>query len=118
MPPKTKKKFCEKCEKEKPATAHYFAYNNNDDGDGFKPICRQCGYEIAAERRRRRSEKSREWARANREKVHESTKRSYEKNREERLAYMKRWREQNKEKINEYQRNYYERKRQEQSSPG
>lgn len=102
-------KVCDRCGQPKPATSQYFAYDTNE---ALKPICRECGYAIAAERRQRKNEQSRQWARSNPEKVRESQRRAYEKNRGERLAYMRRWREQNKERINEYQRAYHQRKSQ------
>jgi hypothetical protein len=104
-------KICDHCHQELPATDRYFDFSLRSR-DHFKSYCRKCSPAVAAERRRRKNEKAREWARKNREKARASSKKSYEANREERLAYYRRWRRENKEHINEYSREYAERKRQ------
>jgi hypothetical protein len=103
MPPQTK--TCERCQREYLATEQYFDLNRRYK-DQLKTTCRACGPAVAAERRKRKNERSREWARANREKVRESARRAWQKNRRERLAYLRRWREENQERIREYGRQY------------
>jgi len=102
-------KICERCHVEKPAREKFFDINLRSP-DRLKAYCRACSPAVNAERRKRKAERSREWARANREKARESTKRSYEKRRRERLAYLRRWRQENKEHIQEYQRAYRQKK--------
>ena len=111
MSPQTK--ICERCQQAKPATEQYFDLNLRNR-DRLKSYCRACSPAVAAERRKRRTEKSRQWAQANREKVRESARRTWQKTRSERLAYLRRWRAENKERIREYSRAYAERKRQQQ----
>jgi len=100
---------CDRCGVAKPATEQYFGPNLRNY-DGLKDYCRACSPAVTAERRRSKTERSREWARNNPEKVRESSQRTYEKNRRARLAYMRRWRAENRERVAEYQREYRERK--------
>lgn len=109
MSPQTK--ICTHCHQEKPATQKYFGFNRRMP-DQLSPHCLMCRYAVLVERRKRKNDKSRQWAAANREKVRETNRRTYANNRPERLAYMRQWRKQNRERINEYQRAYAERKRQ------
>jgi len=113
MPPKMK--ICERCNEEKPATHQYFGTNFRMP-DQLSPHCLMCRYAVLVERRKRKNEKSRDWANANREKVREINRRTYENNKQERLAYMRQWRKKNRERINEYQRAYAEKKRGEQET--
>lgn len=106
-------KICERCLQAKPATEQYFDLNLRNR-DRLKNYCRACSPAVAAERRKRRTEKSRQWAQANREKVRESSRRTWQKTRNERLAYLRRWRAANQDRIREYNRAYAERKRQQQ----
>lgn len=108
----TPTKTCDRCGHTKPATDKYFGTNLRNR-DRLKEYCRACSPAVVAERKRRKAERSREWAQANRDKARESVKRSYERNRRERLAYMRRWRQANKERVAEYQREYAARKRSE-----
>jgi len=105
-------KTCDHCHEAKPATEQYFGPNLRQP-DRLQPHCLACRPKVLAERRRRKNERSREWAAANREKARESARASYQKHRRERLAYYRKWRQENKERINEYQREYAQRKRQE-----
>lgn len=110
MPPQLK--TCDRCQQAKPATEAYFDPHLRQP-DRLKTYCRACSPAVTAERRQRKAENAREWARNNPEKVRESVRRTYEKNRSQRLAYMLRWRKENKERIAEYQREYVARRRQE-----
>lgn len=105
-------KTCERCLKSKPATEKYFDLNFRYR-DGLKPYCRDCGHTVAAERRQRKNERSKAWYHANKEKARQVARESWQRNRSDRLAYLRRWREENKEQIAEYQRAYAERKKQE-----
>lgn len=111
----TKKKICERCQQGKPATHEFFASDFRMP-DQLSQNCLVCRYAIRVERRQRKNELSKAWYAANKEKARESAKRSWERNREERLAYLRQWKKENKERIQEYQRAYAERKRQEQSA--
>ena len=103
-------KTCEQCGKTYPATEKYFGLNLRSK-DGHKNYCRECSPAVNAERRKRKAERSREWARNNPEKVRASARRTYERNRRERLAYFKRWRQENKARTREYNRRYREKQR-------
>lgn len=109
MPAPTK--TCSRCGATKPDTEKYFDLNLRHR-DGLKDYCRVCSPAVTAERKRRKAERAREWARNNPEKIKESYQRSYEKHRRQRLAYMRRWRQENKERVAEYQREYAARKHQ------
>jgi hypothetical protein len=98
-------KACARCGNAYPATFAYFA-DSGRYSDGLKPYCRECAPAIAAERRQRKKERSKAWAEANREKARTSVRKSYQKNRSQRLAYMRQWRAANRERINAYQREY------------
>ena len=104
-------KICVRCLQAKPATEQYFDLNLRNS-DWLKSYCRTCSPDIEAERHKRKSEKSRQWAQVNREKVRESTRRTWQKTRSKRLEYLRRWRATNKEHIREYRRIYREQKRQ------
>lgn len=88
-------KTCDRCGQAKPASETFFPYNGRNR-DRLATYCRACSPAVAAERRRRKTERSREWAAANREKVRESNRKSYARTRRERLAYYRRWRQLNK----------------------
>jgi hypothetical protein len=92
-------KICERCQQEKPSDDFF-----------HKSYCRECGPAVAAERRARKRERSREWARNNPEKVKASARKTYEKMRYQRLDYFRRWRKENREKTREYSRRYQEKK--------
>jgi hypothetical protein len=109
-------KTCTRCGETFPATSQYFS-DNLLYRDHFQPHCRKCGYVVKEERRQRKRERARAWANANREKVRESARRTYEKNRRQRLAYMARWREENKGHIKEYSQSYLRRKKESQQNP-
>lgn len=96
-------KTCARCGENKPATLEYFGENLRHL-DRLQPHCRTCHAAVLAERRERKRRLSREWADANREKVRESSRNSYQKHRRSRLAYYRKWRQENKERINEYMR--------------
>ena len=106
----TATKTCEVCGQSKPATSDYFGPNLRYK-DRLKLYCLTCGPIVAAERRKRKNERSRAWAEANRDKARESVQRSYWKSRRERLAYLRRYRQENRERIREYNRQYRERQR-------
>lgn len=96
-------KTCNRCGKTFPATLEHFGENLRNL-DRLQPHCRTCRTAVLAERRQRKNERSREWAAANREKVRESARDSYQRHRRSRLEYYRKWREENKERISEYQR--------------
>lgn len=104
-------KSCHRCHQTFPATTEFFA-DNFRNLDQLMNHCRKCGVILQEERRARKNERGKAWYAANREKAREVAKRSWDKNRAERLAYLREWRKQNRERINEYQRAYAERKRQ------
>jgi hypothetical protein len=106
----TKTKICDRCHRELPATDRYFDLDLRG-GYGFKSYCRDCSPAVAAERRQRKREKSKEWTRNNPEKVKATAQRTYEEHRAERLAYLRRYRQENKDRLREYQRAYLERKK-------
>ena len=108
----THTKTCDRCGHTKPATRKHFGPNLRNR-DRFKSYCRACSPAVTAERKRRKAERSRAWAQANRDKARASVKRTYEKNRRQRLAYMRQWRQTNKERIAACQREYAARKRRE-----
>lgn len=99
-------KTCSRCGQEKPVDAF-------DPGVFGHPkqYCRACSPAVAAERRNRKREKAKEWARNNREKVRQSAKATYARNRAERLAYYSRWRKENADHVRAYQQDYAMRKR-------
>lgn len=101
----TPTKTCARCGATKPATEKYFGTNLRNR-DRLHDHCCACRPAILAERKQRKVERAREWARNNPDKVKESYQLSYEKYRRARLAYMRQWRQANKEHINEYQREY------------
>ena len=107
----TQTKICERCQRTKPAAETYFGINLRFR-DKLQPFCRECGAVVAAERRQRKNERSKTWYANNKEKARQAARDSWERNRSERLAYLRRWREQNKAHIQQYQRAYVERKRQ------
>jgi hypothetical protein len=107
----TPMKSCERCGQTYPATDKYYG-SNFRRRDGLALYCRQCAPTVLAERRKRKAERSKAWAKANPDKVRDSQRRSWERTRRERLAYLRRYRAANKERLNEYARQYRERARQ------
>jgi hypothetical protein len=106
----TRTKVCERCGHSYPATFAYFG-DNGRYSDGLALHCRACRTALAAERKQRKNERSKAWAQANRDKVRESARQSYQNTRRDRLAYMRRYRAANKENLNAYQREYRQRSR-------
>lgn len=69
--------------------------------------------QTAEERTEQRKEKSKIWAKNNKDKTREYKRRNYEKYKEKEREYKRQYYEKNKEKLREYARRYYEKKRNE-----
>lgn len=94
-------KICIVCNQEKPIEQFDIGF-----GGRTKSHCWECNSAVGAWKRERKRQRDREWAKKNPEKVKATARAMHEKNREERLRYMRHWRQSHKEHIQEYQREY------------